>query len=333
MSELNFLFIVPLYLMVSTASCSKPIHEAYSIEEAEVEVAAALDTIEVINTFDPDQMPEPQDLGEIVTISPYAELSVHHQSAAIYGDYVFLVRAGRGAMCLFDMVKKAKVYLYTVKGENTNIYHCNQSCFGVEKYAQSDYFPLLYISQYARSERRCFTEVFRIIPTFSADNSTILSFRPEKVQEIFFPPMSEKNSMGNVNSVIDPTTGWMYTYSRNNDSSEANYGKCKVSRFSIPDIHWPKVILEDADIKSSFFLDVEAMNMQGGCIVGNRLYIGQGFPAAGYVYLNVVDLAEERIVKRYNLLASGVRWEPEGCFYYDGNVMLSYSYGICKIIE
>lgn len=331
MAAINILFVVPLYIMVSTVSCSKPVHETYAVEEVKVETA--LDSIEVINTFDPEQVSETQELGEIVSLSQYAELSIHHQSAAVYGDYVFLVRAGRGAMYLFDMVKKTKVYLYTVKGEDPKVYHCNQSSFGIEKYASSDYFPLLYISQYAKSERRCITEVFRIIPKFSADNSTILSFKPEKVQEILFPPMSENNSMGNVNSVIDSSTGWLYTYSRNNDSSDANFGKCKVSRFAIPDIHQPKVVLEDSDINLSFCLDVEATNMQGGCIAENRLYIGQGHPSAGYVYLNVVDLAEKKLVKRYNLLASGIKWEPEGCFYYDGNVMLSYSYGISIIIE
>lgn len=67
--------------------------------------------------------------------------------------------------------------------------------------------------------------------------------------------------------------------------------------------------------------------------MNGKLYIGQGYPNANYVYLNVVDLREERLVKRYDLLAKGVDWEPEGCFQYDGNVMLSYTGGISRIIE
>ena len=51
------------------------------------------------------------------------------------------------------------------------------------------------------------------------------------------------------------------------------------------------------------------------------------------MYLNVVDLREERLVKRYDLLAQGVDWEPEGCFYYDGNVMLAHTDAICRIEE
>ena len=80
-------------------------------------------------------------------------------------------------------------------------------------------------------------------------------------------------------------------------------------------------------------IDAKASNMQGGCIVDGRLYIAQGYPAKQYVYLNVVDLREKRLVKRYDLLANGVDWEPEGCFYYDGNVMLAHTYAICRIEE
>ena len=138
--------------------------------------------------------------------------------------------------------------------------------------------------------------------------------------------------MGNVNCVIDPVTGKMYTYSRNNAAQDDNYQRCKISRFSVPDIYQRTVVLEDADIESSFLIDTKAVNMQGGCIVDGRLYIGQGYPPLE-IFLNVVDLQEETLVRRYNLVNRGVNWEPEGCFFYDGNVMLAYTAGISRIIE
>ena len=235
---------------------------------------------------------------------------------------------------MFDMVRKTQLFTLGLKGESqTMIYHCNQSTFGTERYAPDDYFPLLYISQRPRSERRCFTEVFRIIPLFNVDSTALIAFRTELVQEIFFPSMSKENSMGNVNCVIDAKTGWMYTYSRNNHAGDANYEQCKISRFAIPDVHQREVFLEDSDIDHSFMIDVEAVNMQGGCIVNDRLYIGQGYPYVNYVYLNVVDLRKEKLIKRYDLLARGVDWEPEGCFYYDGSVMLAHTDAICRIDE
>ena len=316
--------------IVSTASCSKPTDDNF-MEPFEV----APDTTEIFYNPEVDPLTDPQglDLDGVIEVSLYAELGFKHQSVAVCGDYGFFVKEGRGGIRMYDLVNKTEVHSLSLKGESGKVYHCNQSTFGVEKYDPSDYFPPLYISQRARSERRCFTEVFRIIPLFNSDSTAFLAFRAEKVQEIFFPPMSTENSLGNVNCVIDSEFGWMYTYSRNNDASDDNYLKCKISRFSIPDIHQPEVFLQDSDIKSSFILDVEATNMQGGCIVDGRLYIGQGYPAVRYIYLNVVDIKEQKLVKRYDLLANGVDWEPEGCFYYDGNVMLSHTDGISRIME
>lgn len=302
--------------------------------EPELETESSYpDTVAIFVKPSEDPKMEPVDVGGAITATPYADLGYSHQSAAVYGDYAFFVRDGRYAIMLFDMSRKARLYTLAMKGKNQIIYHCNQSTFGVDKYAPEDFFPLLYISQRPRSEQRCFTEVYRIIPLFNADSTAMLAFRAELVQEIFFPPMSKENSMGNVNCVIDAKSGWMYTYSRNNYAEDGNYQQCKISRFAIPDIHKHQVLLEDSDIVSSFMIDASAVNMQGGCIVDGRLYIGQGYPAVQYVYLNVVDLREERLVKRYDLLAHGVNWEPEGCFYYDGSVMLAHKDAICRIEE
>ena len=320
------------FLVATAFSCVK--EDFYGLEPELDLTAFKLDTATISMKPADDPKLDPVDLEGTITVETYAELGYKHQSAAVFGDYAFFVRDGRYAIRLFDMVRKTQLYTLGFKGEGqTMIYHCNQSTFGTEKYAPDDYFPLLYISQRPRSERRCFAEVFRIIPLFNVDSTALIAFRTELVQEIFFPSMSKENSMGNVNCVIDAETGWMYTYSRNNNSSDANYEQCKISRFAVPDVHQREVILEDSDIDHSFMIDAEAVNMQGGCIVNDRLYIGQGYPYVNHVYLNVVDLRKEKLVKRYDLLARGVDWEPEGCFYYDGSVMLAHTDAICRIEE
>ena len=324
---LTTLFVV----LGGVESCAKPENDFPDLSTEDAVLVPDTTVIFFPPQADPQQ-PE-IDLDGKLTVTPYAEMNYRHQSAAVYGDYAFLVLEGRSAIRMFDMVRKTRVYTLSLTGGDRSVYHSNQCTFGVERYEPSDTFPLLYISQRVKSGKRCFTEVFRIVPLYNADSTALLAFRTELVQEIFFPPMSEANSMGNVNCVIDGTTGWMYTYSRNNNSGDRNYQQCKISRFAIPDIHQKEVFLEDSDIESSFLIDTKASNMQGGCIMNGKLYIGQGYPNANYVYLNVVDLREERLVKRYDLLAKGVDWEPEGCFQYDGNVMLSYTSGISRIIE
>ena len=332
MLHIASLFSPLLVFFVATAfSCDKA---EYDMLEPKLEPeSSSPDTVAIYVKPSEDPRLEPAALDEVVTVTQYAELGYEHQSAAVYGDYAIFVKGGKLSMRLFDMARKTRIATLNLKKEDASLYHCNQSTFGTEKYEPGDYFPLLYISQRSRSERRCLTEVFRIIPLFNADSTAMITFRVELVQEIFFPPMSRENSMGNVNCVIDPGGRWMYTYSRNNNPEDGNYLQCKISRFAIPDIHQREVVLEDTDIESSFMIDTKASNMQGGCIAGGRLYIGQGYPAKKYVYLNVVDLREERLVKRYDLLASGADWEPEGCFYYDGSVMLAHTGAICRIEE
>ena len=318
------------FFVVTAFSCVK--EEIFAIEPELEPDSSSPDTVAVYVKPADDPKLEPVDLDGPLTITPFAELNYKHQSAAVYGDYAFFVRDGRSAIRLYDVARKRKIYTCSLQGGRTTVYHSNQSTFGTDKYDSRDYFPLLYISQRARSENRCLTEVYRIVPLFNADSTALISFRAELVQEIFFPPMSRENSMGNVNCVIDPVTGKMYTYSRNNAAQDDNYQRCKISRFSVPDIYQRTVVLEDADIESSFLIDTKAVNMQGGCIVDGRLYIGQGYPPLE-IFLNVVDLQEEKLVRRYNLVNRGVNWEPEGCFFYDGNVMLAYTAGISRIIE
>lgn len=264
--------------------------------------------------------------------SEYAGLDFKHQSAAVYGDYVFFIERCRMSVCLYDLSKKTieRTATFNPAG-NIKIYHCNQSTFGTDKYDSSDPFPLLYVSQRAKSGNRCFVEVLRIHPKFNEDTTAIVSFRFELVQEIYFPQMTRDNSMGNVNCVIDAKKGTMYTYSRNNRSGDDNYLQCKISQFSIPDFKKQQVVLEDSDIETSFMIETSAENMQGACIVDDTLFIAQGYPSVKYVYLNVVNLQQQRLVKRYDLLGSGIDWEPEGCFYYDGSIMLSHTGGICRI--
>ena len=329
--SITFIGVIASFLEISAISCVK---EGFPMLESELELEFSFsDTDSIFVNPADDPMLKPVDLEGNITITPFAEQGFNHQSAAVHGDYLFMVMNGRPAIRLFDMTQKRPVYTFKMTEMDRTVYHCNQSTFGTQKYEPDDFFPLLYVSQRPRSEKRCFTEVFRIVPLFNADSTALVAFRTELVQEIFFPPMSKENSLGNVNCVIDTNTGKMYTYSRNNNGRDSNYGQCKISRFAIPDVRRREVFLEDADIEHSFMIDAKAGNMQGGCIVGDRLYIGQGYPYANYVYLNVVDLREERLVKRFDLLARGVDWEPEGCFYYDGGVMLTYTNGISRIDE
>ena len=251
---------------------------------------------------------KPSKPDSLLTISTFSDLGFSHQSAASYGDYAFFVTKGRSKICMYNLAKKRKNFALSLVGQDGNIFHSNQSSFGVEKYEPVDFFPLLYICQRPKTDKRCFMEVYRILPLYDEEMSDYDSFYVDLVQTIYFPAMSRENSLGNVNCAIDPSGKYMYTYSRNNNSADDNYGQCMVSKFIVPDLDADSVVLEDSDILSSFMIECSAINMQGGCIHDGMLYIGQGYSSAGYIYLNVIDLEKQKLVKRYDLMNDyGVR--------------------------
>ena len=272
-----------------------------------------------------------------LSISLFADNSKGNQSAAVYGNYVFLVTKGRSYLYIYSLEEKKLIY--SIKMEaffeydylGSDLFHSNQASFGVSFYHPDDPFPLLYISQRAREDRRCFVEVFRIIVNRKGDSYS--SIDAQLVQTIYFPAMTEDNSLGNVNCVIDRQNQLMYTYSRNNEKTDHNYGQCKISCFKIPDVGYDFVYLEDQDILSSYMLGCSAVNMQGACIHDGLLYIGQGYKSVGYIYLNVVDLDRKELLGRIDLLEMGVEWEPEGCFFYQGNVMIAAGNNIWEISD
>lgn len=274
-----------------------------------------------------------------VKISKYASGIRAHQSAAAYGDYAFFVTDKHTHFYMYNLKTKAYVYNLTYKGAGGTdflgytLYHCNQSSFGTDFYEEGDPFPLLYVSQHAKEDRRYFVEGYRILPVWNDSIGEYSSFKVELVHTIYFPPMSTENALGNINMAIDAENKQMYTYSRNNIGGEENSWVCKISQFDIPDIHQKVVYLEDSDIKRSFYIDSSAVNMQGGCIKDGILYIGRGYYSAGYIYLYAVNLDMEAEVARIDILSKLHHWEPEGCFFYNNHVMLSATGGIYEFLK
>ncbi len=319
----SILAFLSLYMLFPAYSCTRD--ELYDSEFMEVE----FDTLSSVEVNKPSY--KDWSLSGNISISEFASLGFSHQSAARYRDYALFVTKGRSKIGLYNLAGKRMVYTLNLKGVNGNIYHCNQSSFGIEKYDPSDFFPLLYISQRANSDGRCFIEGYRVFTFFNENLSELESFSIELVQTIYLPKMTYENSLGNANCVIDASSRTMYTYSRNNNKTDDNYGQCRITQFAIPDVHQTIVSLNDGDTLSSFTIDANAINMQGGCIQDGVLYIGQGFASAGYIYLNIIDLEKKELIRRFDLREYKVSWEPEGCFFYDGCVMLAHTAGICRI--
>ena len=319
------LIVISLVTATSASSCEK--HDPEHV--GGLKISHLADTITaIVNPAHPYNEWTERDN---ISIKQYAPLNFSHQSAASYGDYAFFIANGRSKICLYNLAKQEIVSSLNMPAKNGNLYHCNQSTFSTEFYDPEDPFPLLYISQRNNSSGRCFIEGFRIKPKKGEDSDEFEELSLELVQTIYLPAMSYENSLGNANCVIDADNKVMYTYSRNNVEADDNYLICKITKFEIPPVHQAVITLEESDILDSFMLDCTAFNMQGGCIKDGILYIGQGTPDQGDLFFNVVDLGKRSLVKRLALDNYNAKWEPEGCFFYDGSVMLAHTSYISRI--
>lgn len=287
-----------------------------------------------VHMFDDEDLPDIN--NDTLLISEFAHNSKSHQSAAVYGQYLITVPNKLSSISMYDMKQKQRVYtcmLSPLEGLDPYGYvkfHCNQSTFSNKKFVENDTFPLLYISQRADSLYRCSALVYRIVEKRNACNE-ISSFDVQLVQTIFFPPMTKENALGNVNVVYSSSEDLFYLYSRNNNRKDSNFRKCRISKVHVPKIEADTIYLSNNDIIDSYSIECSALNMQGAAIFDNKLYIAQGFYKSGTINLQVVNLVKKKLEKTYDLLSQRVTWEPEGCFFYEGNLFLASSKYIFQI--
>jgi len=306
-----------IFILISTplwASCSSSVDDVFEAEEVE--------------TYYEEIIPSEAPVTTNVFYETYSLNGPVGQSGACYGDYLFVASVYLKDIAMYNMRTKSLVYTLNATNfadfikDSPSVYHCNQACFGPDFYAEGDPFPLLYISQRNNVNGRCFYQVFRIImPELEGEEYD--SFSLEQVQTIYLPAMNIRNSLGNANLIIDGENRLMYTYSRNNKSTDFNYGQCKISVFSLPELTDTEVVYETMDILDSYYLGCSAVNMQGGVIHDNKLYIGQGYKSCGYINLRIVDLENKKLEKTVDLLNAGFTAEPEGLYVFDNRLMMS----------
>lgn len=165
--------------------------------------------------------------------------SIPNQSAANYGKYLFVVSNKMEYIMLYDLEKNKSIYILknsprNIKNRNNGnvIYHCNQSCFGKQRFKEGDLFPLLYISQRNETDSTgAFLSVLRITPFIKGEK--IDSFNVHEIQKIYFPPMNDNNCMGLPSAVIDTDSDVMYCYSRNLNKKSDNYAGAVITKFRV----------------------------------------------------------------------------------------------------
>lgn len=260
-----------------------------------------------------------------------------NQSAACYEKYLFLISDKLSQVILYDLeekkvICKSKQEKRELLNGKTVVYHCNQSCFGKERYQKDDMFPLLYISQRAKNNKTGgFISVMRVQPVCN-ELGDITSVTLEEVQNIIFPVMDDTNCLGNPNAVIDVKHGWMYVYSRNLNSKAKNFNKGKVTKFKLPKFRkkgriQTEVCLTMNDVKDSFDTGCSLNSAQAGIYWNNKIYLTMGYPAKikslNFIKFREIDLKKRTCTHTIDMMANGFKWEPEGMWMYDSRIMVS----------
>ena len=260
----------------------------------------------------------------------YAKNGMSAQSAACHGDYLILVTKLVSKMGLYNLNTKKllctrQLQPWTELRGGADIYHANNSSFGLQRYKESDPFPLLYVSHRVNNDKRGVLQVYRVLPLKSRDDKTDFdSLSVTLVQTIYYPKMTDKNALGSPWTVIDKENNCMYTYSRNNRGKAANKGICRISKFKIPSVgENSEIYLSDEDILDSYEVDFKAPLSQGACINHGKMFIAQGVSPKNYLWLRIIDLKKKELVKTIDLKEAGFPAEPEGCYIYDNHLMLS----------
>lgn len=269
-----------------------------------------------------------QDAGDSL-FTLYSKNSMSAQSADCYGDYLVLVTKYESKIGLYNLKHKRFCFVFHREPKmemigKLDVYHANNSSFGTHRYIESDSFPLLYVSNRCNNDKRGVLDVFRIVPMKSKGAEDYDSLLVQQVQTIYFPMATDKNALGSPWAVVDREENCIYTYSRINRSKAPNKGVCRISKFSIPSIgETNEVYLSDEDILDSYEVEFKAPLSQGACIHRGGMYIAQGIPSLNNLWLRVIDLKQQKLVKNYDLTKAGFTKEPEGCFIYNGHLMLA----------
>ena len=310
--------------------------------------AHAQDSVCKLNAKELRQNGRLKKTDKLKKIDLLADMDIHHQSGAVFGKYLFMVGVRMTKVTLYDLKKKQVIATYKPRPHNdtstmgttlrtnekgmllgSEIYHCNQSSFGNERFDKDDPFPLLYISQRNMTgTRRGLLTVYRILPTL--ENGEIKAFTMEHVQSIYFPGMTDENALGTPNVAIDQVNGTMYAYSRNNNNQCVNYQWAAIAKFKLPPLRNSKgnvvtaVTLNESDILETTYMDWAMVWAQGGFVQDGRLIIFQGFPHKdprfNHIYLRVFDLEKRRQTHMYDLVDYGFHHEPEAAFFYKGRI-------------
>lgn len=234
------------------------------------------------------------------------------QGCAQYNDLLFVTCNTMSTIAIFNLL--AKTLIGTISFSPISTYHCNSMNFGVEKYANDDEFPLLYISMENIAEHKMIAmRILRDSDSYSGEIKQTITYPVPSESIQYFP-----------NGSLDNENGFLFVkgYTQNNYIA-GNGNTIRVRKWLMPKLSDGDVTLNTADALQTF--EVPALNCTQGEVVVNGKLIGcYGANWAGdkSIHIAMIDPNQERMITDIIMNTVGYNQEPEALFVWNDELYI-----------
>jgi hypothetical protein len=244
------------------------------------------------------------------------------QGAACYDKYFVQCYAGNSAIEIYDLEKKA--YLCKIKnpypGKRT---HANTVCFGNQRYAPDDFFPLLYINSGYTSTvsgtRYSFVYVYRLVK--SSDSSGAEAFNLEFLNTISFKGFNTWTE-----GILDNDHQRLWV--KYEPNGNYNYAVFEMPKFENGDV---TINYEDAIVDFSLGVQPFTSSNQGHLYYNDNILLVSGTsPKTQKLAFMVINTLTHTRDITIDLSEIGLNAEPENVFFYKDQLMIGYRGSIYK---
>ena len=250
-----------------------------------------------------------------MTISPSYGIG---QGGACYNKYFIQGYQNNSAIAIFDLENKSCLGKVDIPAPTpSSKIHVNTVNFGTQRYNESDYFPLLYISsgypKNVNGKSLSFIYVYRLIKIINAKGDE--EFSISLIQTISLKGFGywTEGVLDNDHNIL-----WL----KYEPGGEYKYASFNVPNFKDGDV---EISLEDHITDFSIGKQPFTSSNQGHLYYKDKILLVSGTsPTTQKLAFIVIDLKKKRRDLVIDLADIGLRSEPENVFFYKDQLMIGY---------
>ncbi len=246
------------------------------------------------------------------------------QGAACYDDYFVQGYAPSKYFTIYNLKEKNRIGTVNIPASQINsTIHCNTLNFGNQKYDDSDFYPILYVSSGYRINGNTKIYAYRIK---CDDPDDIQSYSVVLVQTIILDGFGTWTE-----GILDNENNYLWI----KYEPEGTNGPYGYAKYEIPDVHQGDVTIDQGSYLDNFSLNLQPSGSSNQCHLyyHDLIILVSGVPARSqslaFIVINTISHNEEMLV---NLRKAGLNDEPEGLIRYDGHFMIGYSKKLYKFL-